>query len=115
VLTDDERHLYFTKEELRDTSFYRQLKPAFGDPIQFPADVNGRVFCTKYDRAGQYSMLISCQPMLEPTLVPMDTVRPRLGVCANLDLHSFTPAESLCMFGAVLQSAYQVIQSYKFI
>jgi hypothetical protein len=111
VLTDEERHLYFTEEELRNTSFYRKLKKAFGDPIQFPS-VNGREFSTQYDRAGQYTMLISCQPMLEPTLVPVDTVRPRLGVCANLDLHSFTPAESFSMFGACLQSAYQVITNY---
>lgn len=99
--------MYFTPEELKESSFYRKLRPAFGDPVQFPR-IKGRTFSEKHDRAGQCSLLLSLQPMLEPTLIEPGTVRPRLSVCAHLDLHSLTPAESFFLFGAIIQQGYEV-------
>ena len=106
-MSETERHSFFTEAELKSTSLYRKLYAAFGDKIQFPS-VPGRTFSEDFDRAGQYTLLLSSQPMLEPTLVRPGIVRPRLGVCAHLDLHSMTPAESVMLFGVQVQQAREV-------
>ena len=108
-LTTAERERFTTAEENQETSFYRDLRPAFGNPVQYPK-VPGRAFSTRYDHAGRVTLKLSLQPMLEPTLVDAGVVRPRLSVCAHLDLHSLTPVESLSLFGACLQHGYEVIE-----
>jgi hypothetical protein len=86
---------------------YQDLRPAFGSAAQYPR-VPNREFSPKYDHAGRITLAMSLQPMLEPTHIEPGVVRPRLGVCAHLDLHALTPSESLSVFSAFLQNGYEV-------
>jgi hypothetical protein len=106
-LSEAARHTFFTSAELQETSVYHDLRPAFGSGAQFPA-VPDRSFSPQYDYAGRVTLRLNLQPMLEPTLIEPNVVRPRLSVCASMDLHALTPSESVSIFSAFLQNGYEV-------
>ncbi|CBY30834.1 unnamed protein product [Oikopleura dioica] len=111
ILSDDARTTVLTADQLYEASVYKELRPAFGKVRQFPS-IAGRSFDPVVDYAGQYTVVATLTPMLEPTLIPPQVVRPAVGVAAHMDTHSLYPMESLFLYREVLAVGYQVLDCY---